>query len=314
MHRQAVHRGRVAYEPNSLGGGCPFQAGMAGFTTAFSRLRDVPEDKVRGKPELFAEHYGQARLFWISQSPDEQAHIVNAFRFELTRVQTQAIRLRLLSMLANVDPILAEGVAQGLGLQVPDPMPLATTLPPPRYEPSPALSLLARPGEKGAKGRKVAILAAPGAKGENLKALYADLLAAGAVPRLVAPALGQLVTEEGEAIDVEISIDAGPAVLYDALVVADGAASVQVLKSNADALEFVRQQYRHCKPILALGAGEDLLARAGIPTTGPAPGVADASLWVTAPDGGQLQESVDAFKMAVASHRSFLREAAGVAV
>ncbi|MGV7211440.1 catalase [Oxalobacteraceae bacterium A2-2] len=313
MHRQAVHRGRVAYEPNSLGGGCPFQAGMAGFTTAFSRLRDVPEDKVRGKPELFAEHYGQARLFWISQSPDEQAHIVNAFRFELTRVQTQAIRLRLLSMLANVDPILAEGVAQGLGLQVPAPMPLATTLPPPQYEPSPALSLLARPGEKGIKGRKVAILAAPGAKGDSLKALYADLLAAGAVPRLVAPALGQLVTEEGEAIDVEISIDAGPAVLYDALVVADGVASVQVLKSDADALEFVRQQYRHCKPILALGAGEDLLLRAGIPTNGPAPGVTDASLWVAA-DGGKLQESVDAFKMALASHRSFLREAAGVAV
>ena len=31
MHRQAIHRGRVAYEPNSLGGGCPFQAGAAGF-------------------------------------------------------------------------------------------------------------------------------------------------------------------------------------------------------------------------------------------------------------------------------------------
>jgi catalase len=93
MHRQAVHRGRVAYEPNSLGGGCPFQAGMAGFTTAFSRVQRAPEDKVRGKPELFAEHYAQARLFWISQTPAEQAHIVNAFRFELSRVQTPAVRV-----------------------------------------------------------------------------------------------------------------------------------------------------------------------------------------------------------------------------
>ncbi|MYM91991.1 catalase, partial [Rugamonas sp. FT82W] len=148
MHRQAVARGRVAYEPNSLGGGCPFQAGMAGFTTAAARPQP-PEDKVRGKPELFADHYSQARLFWISQSPAEQAHIVNAYRFELSRVQTPAIRVRLLSMLANVDPILAEGVAQGLGLAVPPPMPLAADAEQPHYDPSPALSLLARPGAAG---------------------------------------------------------------------------------------------------------------------------------------------------------------------
>ncbi|MDQ3189826.1 MAG: catalase, partial [Pseudomonadota bacterium] len=31
MHQQAIPRGRVSYEPNSLGGGCPFQAGKMGF-------------------------------------------------------------------------------------------------------------------------------------------------------------------------------------------------------------------------------------------------------------------------------------------
>ncbi len=91
MHRQAINRGRVAYEPNSLGGGCPFQAGAAGFT---SFREPVAGDKVRGKPERFADHYTQATLFWNSQAPVEQAHIINAFRFELTRVQTPAIRER----------------------------------------------------------------------------------------------------------------------------------------------------------------------------------------------------------------------------
>src|SRR6185436_1506625 len=100
MHRQAIHRGRVSYEPNSLGGGCPFQAGGAGFT-AF-RV-PVVEEKVRGNPLKFAEHYAQATLFWNSQTPVEKAHIVRGFRFELTKVQTAAVRERVLSMLANVD-------------------------------------------------------------------------------------------------------------------------------------------------------------------------------------------------------------------
>ncbi len=311
MHRQAIARGRVAYEPNSLAGGNPFQAGMAGFQTAFSSIRQAPEDKVRGKPELFADHYSQARLFWISQTPSEQSHIVNAFRFELSRVQTPAIRVRLLSMLANVDPILVEGVAQGLGLEVPPPMPLATTAPQPHYAPSPALSLLARPGAVGVQARKVAILAAHGVDAEGVKALYADLLAAGAVPRLVAPQLGQLVASDGSALDVEISIEAGPPVLYDAVIVADGAASVKMLMGDADALDFVRQQFRHCKPILAVGAGADLLRKAGVPEK-LENGSADPSLWCVL--AGAVLPALAEFKQALAAHRNFQREVDGVAL
>lgn len=308
MHRQAIPRGRVAYEPNSLGGGCPFQAGMAGFTTAFG-MPQPPEDKVRGKPELFADHYSQARLFWISQSPAEQAHIVDAYRFELSRVQTQAIRVRLLSMLANVDPILADGVAQGLGLEVPPPMPLATSLPPPHYEPSPALSLLARPGATGVATRRVAILAGHGVDADSVKAIYADLLAAGAVPRLVAPQLGQLMAADGSKLDIEISIEAGAPVLYDALIVPDGAASAAMLMRDADALDFVRQQYRHCKPILAAGAGAELLLKAGLPAT-LENGAPDLSLWCVKKE--ELAPALAQFKHALASHRNFQRQVEAV--
>jgi catalase len=158
-----------------------------------ARSRCRMEDKVRGKPELFADHYSQARCSG-SASPAEQAHIVNAFRFELTKVQTPAIRVRLLSMLANVDPILAEGVAQGLGSRCRR----RCRWPPMRRRrtsvPSPALSLLARPGVDGIKTRKVAILATHGVDAVTLKTVYADLLAAGAVPRVVAPQLGSLQT------------------------------------------------------------------------------------------------------------------------
>jgi catalase len=302
MHRQAIHRGRVNYEPNSLGGGCPYQAGRMGFTSFPER---VAEDKVRGKPELFADHYSQARLFYNSQTPVEQTHIANAFRFELTRVQTVAIRLRMLALLANVDAGLAARVAQGLGLEVPDPLPLATDAPIPEYETSPPLSLLSRAGITGVRTRRVAILVAPGVDGTVVKAAYASLLADGAVPRLVGSMLGKVAADGGEALDVEISLEAGPSVLYDAMIVPDGAAAAEALARNAHAIDFVREQYRHCKPILAIGTGANLLDKAMLPKTLP-DGAADPGLLLG--QAGQLDTALDAFKLALAGHRAFARE------
>ena len=302
MHRQALHRGRVSYEPNSLGGGCPFQAGMQGYTSFPQR---IAEDKVRGKAELFADHYSQARLFWNSQTPAEQAHIVNAYRFELTRVQTPAVRVRVVSMLANVDATLANGVADGLGIALPAPMPLASSRPIPQYAPSPALSLLHRPGATGIRTRRVAILIASGVDGASARAIYGALLADGAVPRLVGAQLGKVSDSDGANLDIDISLEAAPSVLYDAMVIPDGEAAAKQLSVNAHALDFVRDQYRHCKPILVVGAGTALLARAGIPTTLP-DGSADPALIGT--ESNALAHALAAFKAAIASHRSFLRE------
>ena len=303
MHRQAIHRGRVNYEPNSLAGGSPYQAGIAkGFTSFPER---AAEDKVRGKPELFADHYSQATMFFDSQTPIEQAHIAAAFRFELTRVQVPAVRERVLALLANVDHTLAETVATGLGMEVPAPLPLATSLPTPEYEPSPALSLLSRPGETGIKTRRVAILVAHGVDAAMVRTIYDSLLADGAVPRVVAGTLGKVKTLAGETLDVEITLEAGPSVLYDAVVVPDGQDSVDALSRDAHALDFVREQYRHCKPILVLGAGAGLLAKASVPPTLP-DGSDDPAL--LGAHGEDLKQALDAFKEALAAHRSFARE------
>src|SRR6185436_14713410 len=138
-------------------------------------------DKVRGKPEKFAEHYNQARLFWLSQSEVEKRHIIRAFRFELTKVQVAAVRERMVSLLANVADELAQGVAEGLGIEVPEPMPRALQRKiRPEVESSKALSLLARPGDGGIRTRRVAILVADGVDGEAAALLHAGLLKAGA--------------------------------------------------------------------------------------------------------------------------------------
>src|SRR3984957_13455245 len=150
LHRQAIPRGRVAYGPNSLGGGCPFQAGVAGFSS-FARgiePNNAPVDKVRGKPEKFAEHYAQARLFFDSQTAREKAHIIGAFRFELSKVTVPAIRVRMVSSLMNVSEELAGALADDLGIELPKAMPRATkNLPKAEITASSALSLKALPGD-----------------------------------------------------------------------------------------------------------------------------------------------------------------------
>src|SRR6187399_3157243 len=245
MHRQAIHRGRVAYEPNSLAGGCPFQAGkIAGFTSFREPIQD---DKVRGKAERFAEHFNQATLFYNSQSPVEKAHILRAFRFELTKVQVPAIRERVVSMLANADIGLARSLAAALGMdKVPPPMPKALKKPPrAEVDVSPALSLFARPGDGSIRTRRIAIFVADGIDGEAANTLHAGLLERGAVPRYIGARLGAVKTEQGGTIEVEVTFETMPSVLFDAVAVPDGRLASKALGNVGHALEFLKDQYRH---------------------------------------------------------------------
>ena len=303
MHRQAIPRGRVAYEPNSLGGGCPFQAGSMGF---MSFPQEIEEHKVRGKPEKFAEHYNQATLFWNSQTDVEKAHIANAFRFELTKVQSVGIRKRMVGGLRNVSEDLAERVALGLGIDMPESLP--KVLPrSPRAEVtrSDSLSLLARPGDGGIATRRVAILVANGVDGEMLGLIHTALADRGAVPRFVGARLGQVESSSGDPLDVEISIDAGPAVVYDAVVLPGGEGAVKELSRFGHAMEFLKDQYRHCKPILALGASSQILEAAGnlsvLPDGGRDPGVLVF-------EEANVKKAIAAFVDAIAKHRHFGRE------
>ena len=300
MHRQALHRGRVAYEPNSLAGGCPFQAGTAGFV---SFPEAIAEDKVRGKPSRFAEHYAQATLFFESQTDVEKAHIAAAFRFELSKVGVPAIRKRMLSSLVNVSPELAAEVATGLGMDVPEAMPKASADPePPEVTVSPALSLMALPGERGIRTRQIAVLVEDGVHQASLAALHGTLTDAGAVVHFVGPRVGKFAGDSGAEIEADKSMENSPAVLFDALVVPDGSKAVKALKGNGYTIEYIKEMLRHCKTILALGAGRQLLEMVGI---GPAKDKAPGILLATGADATKI---APAFIEAVAAHRHLSRD------
>ena len=304
MHRQAIHRGRVAYEPNSLAGGCPFQAGAAQGFQSVARRIDVQEssDKVRGKPEKFADHYTQAALFFESQTPVEQAHIAAAFRFELSKVTVPAVRERIVASLVNASPELAAKVAAGLGMKtVPGALPRALQTPvTPEVSASPALSLMARPGDGGIRSRKIALLVADGVDGASIAALQAALFGAGAVPRLVAARLGPVTAAGGETLEPDATMENSPGFLFDALVLPDGAPAAEALAADGHTMECIKDQDRHCPTILALGASQALLGDAGIPLTLP-DGSADPGLLLS--DASQARTAAAEFIAAVGQHR-----------
>ncbi|HEY8706884.1 MAG TPA: catalase, partial [Burkholderiaceae bacterium] len=304
LHRQAIPRGRVAYEPNSLAGGCPFQAGAKGFV---SFPQPVLEDKLRGKPEKFADHYTQATLFYASQTAVEQAHIVGGFRFELSKVSVPAIRERMVASLVNVSAELAAAVAEGLGIAVPPALPRVLEKPaPPEVTKSPALSLTALPGDGGVRTRRIAILAAEGVEGKPIVALQAALRQAGAVPVVIAPRIGAVKAADGQALDAAGSFENSAPVLFDAVVLPDGEDGVARLGRLGQALEFVTNQYRHGKTILALGASKSLLDQAGVAQT-LASGDRDPGLLLGR--SKDIAAVAAVFIEAVAKHRHPAREA-----
>ena len=298
LHRQAIPRGRVAYEPNSLGGGCPFQAGAAGFV---SFPQTVEGDKLRGKPEKFADHYTQASLFYNSQTAVEQAHIAGGFRFELSKLTVPAIRVRMLSSLVNVSSELAAAVAAGLGMGVPPAMPRVLAQPAkPEVTRSAALSLTALPGDGGIRSRSVAILVADGVAGRSVAAARVALQAAGATVHLIAPRLGPLQATDGEAVETTGTLENSAPVLFDGVLLCDGAAAVKLLGRDVLVMDFISNQYRHGKTLLAIGVSKALLDQAGVPATlvdgAPDPGVLFGS-------GAHADRAVAGFIAALGKHR-----------
>ncbi len=307
IHRQAIPRGRVSYEPNSLGGGCPFQAGANGFVSFAPSVssENAPVDKVRGKPEKFAEHYNQATLFFNSQTAAEKAHIIGAFRFELSKVTVPAIRLRTLSSLLNVSKELAAAVADGLGVSLPDPMPRAVQKSVnAEVKNSPPLSLMALPGTGAIATRKIAVLIAPGMDIASIEALQAELTEAGAVIRFLGVRLGSVKSATGALVEADATLENSPSVLFDAVIVPGGDGLAQTLVKSGQALEFLKDQYRHCKTILVLGASVALLEKAGIPKVLPS-GKPDPGLMIAAAQGATVAKG---FIAALAKHRHAERD------
>ena len=254
--------GRVNYEPNSWGGalGGPRECHKTGFESFPAHEEG---DKLRIRSESFADHYSQARQFYISQTPSEQGHIADALIFELSKVETAAIRSRVVSHLPNIDAELANKVAKGLGLQdIPE---AAKPAQKPRTDlkPSKALSI-ALNGPESFKGRKIGVLVTDGVDADLLNALQSAAEAEGAMIELIAPAVGGVQSSKGKLIPADQKLGGGPSVLYDAVAVLPSQAAAQMLAKHPAARDFVADAFAHLKFIAYNEAATPLLAKAGI--------------------------------------------------
>jgi catalase len=246
FHDHRIEANRAAYFPNSLNPeGAPLPDPEGGFV---HYPQQVEGPKIRHRSPSFGDHYSQAILFWNSMSDWEKLHITDALTFELGHVERMHIRERMIGCLAQINTELAQTVAARVGVEPPP------DTPPELYHTrtSPALSMADQPGSP--KTRKVAVLAADGVDAAVQSAL-GPIRAEGAICEVLAPHDGMLVTSDGGQMPVDRNLVTMASVLYDAVLVAGGAQSVDVLIENGDAVHYVMEAYKHAKAVGAIGDG-----------------------------------------------------------
>ena len=257
-----AQKGRVAYSPSSLEKDSPRQDPAQGF---HSFAAPEQGDKLRIRAESFADHFSQALMFFNSQTEPEQNHIIAAFVFELSKVETVAVRERMLGQLANVDATIAKRVADGLGMTpdikaIPTSVPARTDL-----EPSPALSILKK-AKPGLETKVIGCLVADGTSAKDVQALKTAAMKLGAALKVVAPKIGGAKAVEGTKIEADFQLAGGPSVLFDVVYVALSTEGAALLSKDSAAVSWVHDAFAHLKVIGAPSSSQALLDAAGVVT------------------------------------------------
>ncbi len=265
-----VPKGRVNYEPSSLQEDSPRADLRAGFRSHATQPDDGAKGRVR--PESFADHYSQARMFFTSLEAPEQAHLASALVFELSKVETAKVRERMVGHLVHIDAALAQRVADGLGMDGVPPAPPAA-VPPAQMPPAPEVRIIGRMRET-LEGRCVGILIDDGSDAAALAALRKAAESAGATVKIVAPKLGGAVLSNGKKQPADGQLAGTPSVVFDAVAVLLGEAAGKKLAKESAAVDFVAFAWAHLKAI-AHDAGAAPLLKAG--NVGKDAGIVDAA-------------------------------------
>jgi catalase len=284
--RQTVVPGRVNYEPNSLGPDTPRENPDRGYRS-FPDPESGP--KIRQRPESFADHYSQARQFYRSMTPPEQTNIVSALGFELSKVETMAVRTRMLGHLDLIDPELGKRVAEGMNLVGKADSITPAVEPRDDLEPSPALSLVSK-APKTIKGRTLAALVTDSSDAKAVATLQKAVAKEGALLKLIAPRIGPMKN----GLTPDMTIDGGPSCLFDAVVLLPGQTEMPVLLKTAGAINWLRDAFAHLKAIGFNNAAQAMFGKGGVDHT--APGVVAVS------------KGVDAFIAAAKEHKIWARD------
>ncbi|MDB6171269.1 MAG: catalase [Chthoniobacteraceae bacterium] len=286
LRQMDVPKGRVNYEPNSLDSGAPRENPARGFVSHPEPMDGI---KLRQRSATFADHYSQARMFFRSMTSPEQTHIASALAFELGKVETKAIRERMLAHLLIIDPSLHKTVANALGMQTKDES-IKAAIDPRDVALSPSLSLIAKAPVTLA-GRKVGVLVTDGFDSSLLTALRTALQDEAAALCLIAPKVGGAKDSSGQLVEADFALSAAPSVFFDAVAILASEAGANDLATQAAAVDWVSDAFAHLKVIGHVAGAAPLLKRAGVGTDSglvPIPGEQAIASFVEAAKKGRL--------------------------
>jgi len=299
LHQRIVHTGQASYEPNSIDNNWPAETPPAAQGGGFESYQErIDGHKIRQRSESFSDHFSQPRLFYRSQTPHEQKHIVDAYVFELSKVERKYIREReVLEVLCNIDLDLAQQVADQLGIEIPAEKKAAKL---PEVKVSPRLSFEAFKPED-IKARKIALLVHDKANEASIKAVQTWAESEGAVVDVLTPKPGPVLGQQGEVIPSDGMQKAEPSIAYDAVVIADGD-NYDVVMKDGMTTHYLLEAYKHLKPIVFLGDKGKLIEDLRL--------VSDEGTLAN----GQFEAVQDSFKTLILNHRVWAREAIAEAI
>ena len=277
-NQMSVIKGRVSYHPSSLDGHSPAEVPPTegGFASYPERIEGT---KLRERSISFADHYGQAKLFWNSMSVAEKQHISSALQFELTKVETREVRARMLEHLGRINEVLASQVAGALGEKmvggksVPDD---GTSIAPALADFANAVSQTSASGGlqrtsglsmleipkfpvDNLKTRKVAVLVADGVPAAQVTAIKEALKAVGAKAEVLASHLGSVISAEGQPVAIDKALpSSGGSVAYDAIFI-PGGKSAEALRKQGPVRYLIAEAYKHAKPIGSVDEANELV-------------------------------------------------------
>lgn len=252
MHRMDIDTNPANYEPNSINDNWPRETPPGPKRGGFESYQErVEGGKIRERSPSFAEYYAHPRLFWLSQTPFEQQHIIDAFSFELSKVVREYIRERVVDQLAHIDVHLANAVAGNLGITLSEEQ---RNIAPPKdvngLKKDPSLSLYAIP-EGSIKGRIVAVLLNDKTRADDVLKILQRLKAEGVHAKLLYSRMGNVVADDGSVLPVTGTFAGAPSLTVDGVIVPGG--DLSQLVNNGDALYYLLEAYKHLKPITLLG-------------------------------------------------------------
>ena len=242
-------------------------------------------------PKHFADHYFQARQFYRSMTAPEQTHIISAFAFELAKVETKPIRLRMLGHLANIHSELHGGVAEALGMNE-EAEAITPVVAPCDRDPSPNLSFIHK-APVTLQGRKIGVLVTEGFDSTLLMSLQQRAKKEKASVAVIAPKVGGATDSEGTLFEADFPISGGPSIFFDAVVILASEEGAQDLATQAAAVDWVCNAFAHLKVIGHTPEAQPLLDRAGVkPDEGilPLPTETALSKYITTAKKGRLWE------------------------